>query len=171
MNPLAQRRIQDVAKIARLETRTRGRITITETVDTPPSEIVISIGYRTVPTPRYPAEVRDKTRIRVVLGARYPFQEPAVEILDPIYNPNIYPSGRVCLGTKWLATEGLDLVVLRVAKILTFDPDTVNERAPANMEAAMWFKAMIELHPEAFPTEKIDLAPEVAVKTVRWNEV
>lgn len=142
-----------------------------ETVDTPPSQIVISIGYKTAPTAIYPAEVRDATRIRVLLGARYPFQEPAVEILDPIYNPNVYPSGRVCLGNKWLATEGLDLVVLRVAKILTFDPETVNDRNPANMEAAMWYKVMVERHPEAFPTEKVDLAPEGAAKTVRWNEM
>src|SRR5687767_6355221 len=150
--------MQDLAKITRLGIRTRGRIAVTETVDTPPSQIVISLAYKTAPTPQYPAEARDITRIRVLLGARYPFQEPAVEILDPIYNPNVYPSGRVCLGNKWLATEGLDLVILRVAKILTFDPETVNDRNPANMEAAMWYKVMVERHPEAFPTEKVDLA-------------
>ncbi len=163
--------MQDLAKITRLGVRTHGRISVTETIDTPPSQIIISVAYKTAPTAQYPAEARDTTRIRVLLGARYPFQEPAVEILDPIYNPNVYPSGRVCLGNKWIATEGLDLLILRVAKILTFDPETVNDSNPANMEAAMWYKVMVERHPEAFPTEKVDLAPEVAAKTVRWNEV
>ncbi len=171
MNPLAQRRMQDLAKLTRLGVRTHGRISVLETVDSPPSQIVISLDYKTAPTPQYPVDVRAKTRVRILLGARYPFQEPAVEIIDPIFNPNVYPSGRVCLGNKWLATEGLDLVVMRVAKILTFDPETVNDRNPANMDAAMWFKVMLEQHPGAFPTEKIELEPEAATKTVRWSEM
>ncbi len=163
--------MQDLAKLTRLGVRTHGRISVLETVDSPPSQIVISLDYKTAPTPRYPADVRAKTRARILLGARYPFQEPAVEIIDPIFNPNVYPSGRVCLGNKWLATEGLDLVVMRVAKILTFDPETVNDHNPANMDAAMWFKVMLEQHPDAFPTEKIYLEPEAATKAVRWSEI
>ncbi|MGE4062480.1 MAG: ubiquitin-conjugating enzyme E2 [Rhodospirillaceae bacterium] len=170
MNPLAQRRMQDLAKVTRLAARSRGCIAVCETVDSPPSQITLSLGYKTAPTARYPAEVRESTRIRITFGARYPFQEPAVDILDPIYNPNVYPSGRVCLGNKWLATEGLDLIVLRVAKILTYDPETVNDSNPANMEAAMWFKSVALQHPQAFPTQKIEIDPDVAAKAIRWNE-
>jgi ubiquitin-protein ligase len=94
-----------------------------------------------------------------------------VDILDPVFNPNVYPSGRVCLGTKWLATETLDLIVLRVAKILTFDSDILNDRAPANMEAAYWYKAALAARPEAFPTEKIAIESEIPASKPAWKGV
>ena len=170
MNPLAERRLQDLAKITRLGVRARGRIAVGETLGTPPSEITVSLNYKTAASARYPEDVRETTRIRIILSARYPFQEPAVEILDPVFNPNVYPSGRVCLGKKWLATEGLDLIVLRVIKILTFDPEILNDWAPANMEAAHWYKATRAAHPGAFPSEKLALDEAAAAGKTVWNE-
>lgn len=170
MNPLAERRLQDLAKITRLGVRARGRITVGETLGTPPSEITVTLHYKTAASPGYPAEIRDTTRIKIILSARYPFHEPAVDILDPVFNPNVYPSGRVCLGKKWLATEGLDLVVLRVAKILTFDPDILNDWAPANMEAARWYKAVMAANPGAFPSEKLAIDEDTAPQRVMWSE-
>lgn len=170
MNPLAERRLQDLAKITRLGVRARGRIAVGETLGTPPSEITVALNYKTAASARYPDDVRETTRIKIVLGARYPFQEPAVEILDPVFNPNVYPSGRVCLGKKWIATEGLDLIVLRVIKILTFDPEILNDWAPANMEAAFWYKSMLASNPGAFPTERIALGEESAPAKSVWNE-
>jgi len=170
VNPLAERRLQDLAKITRLGVRARGRVTVCETLGTPPSEITVALNYKTAASARYPDDARDTTRIKIVLGARYPFQEPAVEVLDPVFNPNVYPSGRVCLGKKWLATEGLDLIVLRVVKILTFDPEILNDWAPANMEAAFWYKTMLASNRGLFPTEKIALDEEVAAARTVWNE-
>ena len=172
MNPLDERRRQDLAKITRLGERSRGRITITEVKGTPLDEAVITLAYKTSPSPRYPAEIRDFTRIRVVLGARYPFQEPAIDVLDSVFNPNVYASGRFCLGAKWLPTEGLDMLITRVAKILTFDPEILNDRSPANMEATQWYKAALETHPSAFPSDRFELEPEEVVKKkLSWNEV
>jgi len=170
VNPLAERRIHDLAKIQRLGERTRGRITICDTLGTPPSEITVALNYKTAASARYPEDARDTTRIKIVLGARYPFQEPTVEILDPVFNPNVYASGRVCLGKKWLATEGLDLIVLRVIKILTFDPEILNDWAPANLEAAHWYKAVLAASPGAFPSEKIALGEAAVAAKAVWNE-
>ena len=170
MNPLAERRHQDLAKITRLGVRARGRVTVCETLGPPPSEIIVALNYKTAASPRFPDDVRETTHIKIVLNARYPFQEPVVDILDPVFNPNVYTSGRVCLGKKWIATEGLDLTVLRIIKILTFDPEILNDWAPANLEAAHWYKATRAVYPGSFPTEKIALDEEVVVKRVTWGE-
>jgi hypothetical protein len=170
VNPLEERRRQDLAKITRLGERSRGRIAISEVVGAPLDEAVLTLAYKTAPSPRYPDETRDTTRIRVVLSTRYPFQEPAIDVLDPVFNPNVYGSGRFCLGAKWMPTEGLDMLIMRVAKILTFDPEILNDRSPANMEATQWYKATQAAHPHAFPTDAIDLEPEVVPKKVlRWT--
>jgi hypothetical protein len=153
VNPLEERRRQDLAKITRLGERSRGRIAISEVIGAPLDEAVLTLSYKTAPSPRYPEEKRDSTRIRVVLSARYPFQEPAIDVLDPVFNPNVYGSGRFCLGAKWMPTEGLDMLIMRVAKILTFDPEILNDRSPANMEATQWYKATQAAHPQAFPTD------------------
>jgi hypothetical protein len=170
VNPLEERRRQDLAKITRLGARSRGRIAISEITGAPLDEAVLTLAYKTAPSPRYPEDARDSTRIRVVLSARYPFQEPAIDVLDPVFNPNVYGSGRFCLGAKWMPTEGLDMLILRVAKILTFDPEIMNDRSPANMEATQWYKATQAAHPHAFPTDVVDLAPEVAPrKVLKWT--
>ena len=172
MNPLDERRRQDLAKVTRLGERSRGRISITETKGSPLDEAIITLTYKTVPSPRYPEESRDSTRVRVVLSARYPFQEPAIEALDPVFNPNIYTSGRFCLGAKWLATESLDFLLMRVAKILTFNPEILSDRSPANMQAAQWYNAAVLQFPDAFPTDRFELEPEVVQKKMlKWGEV
>jgi ubiquitin-protein ligase len=172
LNPLDERRRQDLAKITRLGERSRGRIAITEIKGAPLDEAILTLAYKTAPSPRYPHESRDSTRIRVILGARYPFQEPAIDVLDPVFNPNVYTSGRFCLGAKWLPTEGLDLLIMRVAKILAFEPEILNDRSPANLEATQWYKATRDAHPAAFPSDLFELDAEVAVKkTLKWSTV
>src|ERR1700756_2375841 len=32
-------------------------------------------------------------------------------IKTPIFHPNVFPSGQICLGGRWLPTESLDLLV------------------------------------------------------------
>ena len=170
MNALEERRRQDLAKITKLGERSRGRIAVSEIKGAPLDEAVLTLAYRTAPSARYPQETRDATRIRIVLSARYPFQEPAIEVLDPVFNPNVYASGRFCLGTKWIATEGLDRLVVRAIKILTFDPEIMNDRSPANMEATYWFKAAQAEHPDAFPTDTLELEAEIAAKKLlKWT--
>jgi hypothetical protein len=172
VNPLEERRRQDLLKVTRLGERSRGRITISEVKGAPLDEAVITLAYKTAPSPRYPRESRDSTRVRVVLSSRYPFQEPAIETLDPVFNPNVYASGRFCLGAKWLPTESLDLLITRVAKILTFDPEILNDRSPANMEATQWYKATSADFPAAFPSDTFELDSEVVPKKkLMWSEV
>jgi hypothetical protein len=95
----------------------------------------LELRYAIARSERYPADVTRQTRLRIVLPARYPFQPPVATVLTPVWHPNVFPAGVICLGTRWLAAEGLDLFVQRLARLLTFDSLLVNTASPANRVA------------------------------------
>jgi hypothetical protein len=113
----------------------------------------LELRYTTAGSHRYPVERCDQTRIDISLPARYPFQPPVAAVQAPVWHPNVFASGTICLGTKWSPTEGLDLFVQRVARLLTFDPLLVNTASAANREAAAWYEQARRQHPQAFPTD------------------
>ena len=126
---------------------------------------------KTVASSRYPLEVQTKTTVVIQLANRYPLQEPTANIITPIYHPNVYSSGKICFGQKWLPTEGLDLLVKRIVKIVTYDPAILNGASPANREALSWYNSAIKAHPSAFPTDDLLVAPEKNEKTMNWNAI
>jgi hypothetical protein len=110
--------------------------------------------------------------VRVSFPARYPFQPPLAEILTAIYHPNVYTSGRVCLGVHWLPSETLDLFVKRIAQIITFDPLVVNAVSAANPAAASWYNGAVKAHPAAFPTDRLPFDMSDARKrSVQWRDL
>ena len=129
--------------------------------------------YATAGTDRYPAERRDQIRIELSLPARYPFQPPLAAVQTPVWHPNVFVSGTICLGTKWSPSEGLDLFVQRLARLLTFDPLLVNTASAANREAAAWYETARRRFPQAFPTDFPGFATAAtrgAGSRVRWQE-
>jgi len=76
----------------------------------------VELRYTIARSERYPADLTRQTRLRIALPGRYPFQPPTATVLTPVWHPNVFPSGTICLGTKWLASEGLDLFVQRLAR-------------------------------------------------------
>ena len=77
-----------------------------------------------------------------------------------MFHPNVYPSGLVCLGAKWLPSEGMDLFVRRIVRLLAFDPLIVNVHSVANGAALRWYLAARARYPAAFPTDPAILAFE-----------
>lgn len=114
----------------------------------------LELRYAVARSERYPADVTRQTRLRIALPARYPFQAPTATVLSPIWHPNVFPAGTICLGTRWLASEGLDLFVQRIARLLTFDSLLVNTASPANRTAADWYARTRSIRPEAFPSDR-----------------
>jgi hypothetical protein len=132
---------------------------------------VLDLRFVTAGSPSYPAERRPSSRLVIDLPARYPFMPPAATVTTPIFHPNVYPSGLVCLGTKWLASEGMDLFVRRIAQLITFDPLIVNVHSAANAAALHWYVQALRKHPHAFPSDRVDIAaPEEPGAQIRWNE-
>ena len=138
----------------------------------PPTEVTIQLTCRTAASIEYPARVTEQTRARIQFPTRYPFEEPLVEIETPIFHPNVYASGRICFGTKWLPMEGLDLLIKRIAQIVAFDPALLNVASPANPSAAAWYRCALERSPSAFPSDTLPFLLSTVTKAkAQWRDV
>jgi ubiquitin-protein ligase len=159
MGALEERIAQDLQKLATLSAQSGGRVRVIGTSGSPTRRIDVELHYRTAPSRDYPRRVQETTTVKIELMSRYPFVEPSAVITTPVFHPNVFASGKICLGTKWLPTQGLDLLVRRVIQILTFDPTVLNERSPANPAAVDWYRSAIRANPQAFPTDRVQTAP------------
>jgi ribosomal protein S27E len=139
----------------------------------PLSELTIELVCRTVGSPKYPSDPVERTRARIHLPERYPKAEPLVDILSPIFHPNVWPAGRICFGPKWLITEGLDLLVNRIAKIVVFDPALLNVSSPANPSAALWYRTAVVQMSSLFPTDTLSFLQSSSRKEPKthWRDL
>ena len=169
MSAFDERRLQDVEKLKELERQSHSRVKVVRISGSPANEIEAELHLKTAASDSYPSRVEPVTRLRISLAARYPFVEPTVTIHSPIFHPNVFTSGRICLGLKWLPSFGLDLLVRRVAQIITFDPTVVNVQSPANGAAATWYRQAVRSHPNAFPSDVLNLTEPPAAKTMSWS--
>ena len=83
----------------------------------------------------------------------------------------MYASGSICFGTKWLPSEGLELLVRRVAQIITFDPSILNVDSPANVDAKTWYLGARQRYPGNFPTDTFSFERAEQKKTMSWTNL
>lgn len=163
----ALRRQADVARLRELATRSDGRIELLDDGSRPGRPIRIRVRCRTAASASYPQSHQDEVRLRIDLPARYPFERPVVTVETPIFHPNIFASGVICQGDKWLPAEGLDLLIKRIVRLATFDTGHVNPASAANRAAAAWYLQQRDRTPQAFPTDTLAfLAPAAAPERV-----
>ena len=161
----------DVDRVRAVAAASRGKIGLVALPAPGVPRFVLELGYATAGSSGYPVDRRTTTRLVIELPARYPFMPPSASIATPILHPNVYPSGLVCLGTKWLPSEGIDLFVRRIAQLITFDPLIVNVRSVANPVALGWYQQALRRFPQAFPTEPVELAlPEEQSAQIHWQD-
>ena len=158
-------------KLEALSQSTGNRVKVRSTRGNPASTIELELDYNTAPDSNYPNKVQRPTRVKIDLSSRYPFHEPKARITTPIYHPNVYPSGEICLGTKWLPTQGLDLLVKRIIQIITFEPMILNAAHPANGQALNWYSSAVKKHPGAFPTDKLEVKSEQQKPKMAWKNM
>jgi ubiquitin-protein ligase len=156
MSALDDRRREDLKKLRELVATSAGKLAIVETHGDPMHSVTLELRYDTAVSEKYPATKGDCIRATIALAARYPMQEPTINLSPVVYHPNVFTSGRVCLGTKWLPTQGLDLLVRRLVQIITFDPAVLGEGSPANRAALDWYRGAQRRHPKSFPTERAE---------------
>jgi ubiquitin-protein ligase len=169
LNARVERIRTDLEKLTSLQRSSGGKVAIDESSGNPPRVITVRLNYPTAPGRDYPNRVQSETRVRIELLDRYPFIEPNVVIETPILHPNVYSSGKVCLGTKWMPTQGLDLLVRRLIQIITFDGSILNEASPANREALDWYRSAIRKYPAKFPTERVSTTTSEKPK-IKWGD-
>ncbi|WP_391486674.1 ubiquitin-conjugating enzyme E2 [Alteromonas macleodii] len=170
MNISAERVKQDLIKLEALSRELNGKVLVKGTSGNPVNLIHIVLDYPTAASKAYPSKVQRKTEVEIQLLSRYPFQEPKATITTPIFHPNVYRSGNICFGTKWLPTQGLDLLVRRIIQIITFDSTILNEASPANGDALAWYRSAVRNNPAAFPTDKL-IVKEQAKSKISWNNM
>ena len=163
----------DHERLRALAVASAGMIELLEGPTAAAPQARIELRYALARSDRYPADVTRQTRLGISLPDRYPFQPPTAAVLTPVWHPNVFASGTICLGTKWLASEGLDLFVQRIARLLTFDSLLVNTASAANRAAADWYERTRRQRPDAFPSDRpqFDAAtPGAARSRVGWRD-
>jgi ubiquitin-protein ligase len=172
MSALDERRREDLRKVQQLCASSGGKLSIAGVAGDPMQSMNLELRYATALDQRYPSHQGSRVRATITLSGRYPIQAPTVHLAPVVYHPNVFASGMVCLGTKWIPTEGLDLLVKRIAQIVTFDPAVLGEDSPANRDALEWYRRTKRLHPSSFPTDEVDFSPTAApAKTMTWTNV
>jgi ubiquitin-protein ligase len=154
-SPQQRRRMLDLEKVQQLAQRSGGRVRVVRTEGNPLHRLVVHIDAITAGSTLYPMTKRRGVDVVIVLPARFPFEPPSVQVTSPIVHPNVWSGGMVCLGTKWQPTEGLDRLLQRVVRIVTFDPTVVNPASAANGSAAQWYRELRARRPGAFPTDRL----------------
>jgi Ubiquitin-conjugating enzyme len=146
------RRTQDQQLLLNLIARSEGGLKPKGQLNTQSERVTLELSLPTVASIQFPSDVQTSCTIEVQLPLRYPFTPPSAKVLSPQWHPNVWPNGNICLGTRWQATEGLDLFVARLVKLLIYDPLLVNLQSMANSDAGHWYKQTLKNHPSAFPT-------------------
>lgn len=156
MSGLEKRREADIERLRALENASRGQLQILA-VERNGSILKFRLSLPTAGSEKYPATTQKESRFEVHLPARYPFEAPTARMSGtPILHPNVFESGVICVGSRWVASEGLDLYVRRLAQLLCFDPLLVNLGSIANSRGGHWYDRARRTHPDAFPTAVID---------------
>lgn len=173
MSALETRRREDLEKVKELCNRSGGRIRLISTDGDAPSMIELNLNYRTAGGTSYPEQDLASVELKIQIPAGYPFRSPPVATLSPVvFHPNVYASGQVCLGSKWVVSEFLDLLVKRVVRIITYQEDVLNEASPANGAAVSWYRERKRRFPQAFPTDSANTVAAVQkVGGMRWSNL
>jgi ubiquitin-protein ligase len=171
MDAIAKRRQEDITKLLDLQAEYRGVVALTRTVGTPVNVIELEIKLATVRNDRFPEERQTTSGVKIELPTRYPFEPPKISVTTPVWNPNIFPSGLICLGEKWIPTHNLALLVRRVLQILALEPEIINLASPANADAAKWYAAARRRDATLFPTARLDTLRAAPKPTIQWKTI
>ena len=90
--------------------------------------------------------------VEVNLSLGYPRRAPQCKMLTPVFHPN-FDDSTVCIGDFWAASEGLEDLVIRIGRMLTYQD--FNVKSPLNGLAARWAAENAHL----LPVDAREIAP------------
>ncbi len=151
MSPVAARVTEDLRRLEELSKITNNKVKILRSSGSPVNHIEIELSYPTIPSNSYPISKQEISVIHIDFLDSYPFQAPRLTVKTPIFHPNVYTSGLICLGS-WNPTEFLDFLVKRIVHTICFDPQFINPDSPANYLASVWYREKRRTNPGLFPT-------------------
>ncbi len=168
----AKRRRADIDKLIELQTRIPRALEILSVIGDPARSIRLRINVPTAINRHYPTEIQKITDVEITLPDNYPFPPgPTVIFKTPIWNTNVYTSGKWCYG-EWKITENLELFVIRLIKVIALDPTIINPKSAANSDAAHWYIMKLAENPKLFPTIQFASLFELPPKLkMAWNNI
>lgn len=95
---------------------------------------------------------RDVHVLEVNLPLTYPRRPPQCRMLTPVFHPN-FDASTVCIGDFWAASEGLDELIIRIARMIGYQE--YNTKSPLNALAAKWAAQ----NPQLLPIDARSIAP------------
>jgi ubiquitin-conjugating enzyme len=95
---------------------------------------------------------RDSHLMEVNLSLGYPRRAPQCRMLTPVFHPN-FDDSMVCIGDFWAASEGLDDLIIRIGRMITYQE--YNTKSPLNGLAAKWAAQK----PHLLPIDSRPVAP------------
>jgi len=97
-------------------------------------------------------------QLGIHLHDEYPRKGPNLQMLTPVWHPNIASNGLVCYGDEgdhgWAPAMGLDDLIVRVIQIIRYENIGLN--SPFNTIAARWAAK----HQSLFPLEQAQIVGE-----------
>lgn len=103
----------------------------------------IMLLYATIQGPPETPYEKGTFKIRFRFNDDYPVKSPIVDFITPIFHPNVYRDGKICvdiLQSEWSPAQNIRTVLLSIISLLS-DP---NPASPANRDAAMLYSSNIE---------------------------
>lgn len=88
--------------------------------------------------------LRDLHEVSIYLHAEYPYKQPQLKWLTPIFHPNIHITGAVCIGAWW-AAKTLDELLLTLGEMIQYK--NLDPKDPMNSKAAVWAQQNRNLFP------------------------
>jgi hypothetical protein len=151
------RRAADVEGVLALPRRWPGLVELRASEGRPVRAIELLLHIRTAVDRSFPRRSRAATRMQLEIPGNYPFVPPRIDLLDPVFNPNVFPSGVLCVGWTAVANWRLADLVVRAMRVIALDPGIISTARPAHYDAAEWYERLRERG--WFPT--VELSPQV----------
>src|ERR1700720_423918 len=98
---------------------------------------------------------RQQHHLEVNLSLGYPRRAPQCRMLTPVFHPN-FDDAMVCIGDFWAAAEGLDDLIIRIGRMITYQE--YNTKSPLNGLAAKWAAQ----NPSLLPIDTRNISPPAA---------
>ena len=167
--PGDRRLLSDYERVLALVAASKTTLNIDSMSGNPPNGYVIRYRCRGVErvTGKRPI-YREEHRVRIDLPVAYPGKQPLVQLLTPIFHPNVWPNNIVCLGGHWRVAEYLDNLILRIGAIIQYDKDYLNLQSVANVDARAWAERNMQLFPVGRCTFKNVIDGPQEIQEIKW---
>lgn len=103
------------------------------TIDNPEN---LSVWFAKIKGPPDTPYEEGEFSMQLTFDSDYPVKPPSVKFLTPMYHPNIYRDGKICVDIlqshEWTPAQNVRTILISIMSLL-MDP---NPSSPANREAA-----------------------------------